>query len=291
VALVGGGGGVAGVLDFYGGDGGSDGVGDEAQDARVREEGDVGEIHDLANAVDVGVGFGVDEAWVAVAGVATNTLADGGVLLVALEAEGDGEGVDAEFADVGFDLGHAGFVGEGGVGVALGVEGLGGIVGAAKATGDGGFGAEVAVDVEEVFGAGVEGLHVGVGDRPGGRNAALVLDDAEIFGTHAEHGGAVDLGLASDVVGLLRVKGLVVFVVPGLGGVVTVLEEDGGGAPVELLLRHEGAALEDEDALAGLREMERKRAAACAGADDDCVVWIRHKDEMLCDAEGWFPIS
>jgi hypothetical protein len=47
------------------------------------------------------------------------------------------------------------------------------------------------------------------------------------------------------------VKGLVVFVVPGLGGVVTVLEEDGGGAPVKFFLGKEGAALEDEDALAG----------------------------------------
>jgi hypothetical protein len=69
---------------------------------------------------------------------------------------------------------------------------------------------------------------------------------------------------------------LVVLIVPGFLGVVSVFEEDRGGVPVQLFLRHKGAALKDEDALAGLREMERERAAACAGANDDCVVRIRH---------------
>ena len=253
------------------------GVGEKAEDARVGEEGDVGEMQDLANAVDVGVGFGVDEARVAVAGVAADAFAGDGVEGVALEAEGDGEGVDAELADVGFDGGHAGFAGEGGVGIGLGVEGLGGIVGAGEASGDCGRGAEIAVDVEEFFGAGVEGLHVGVGDGPGGREAALVLDLAEVFSAHAEEGGAVDLGLASDVIGLLGVEGLVVFVAPGFGGVVAVVEEDGGGVPVEFFLGKEGTALEDEDALAGAGEVEGEGSAASAGADDDCVERIGHE--------------
>jgi hypothetical protein len=47
-------------------------------------------------------------------------------------------------------------------------------------------------------------------------------------------------------------------------------------SPVEFFLGKEGAALEDEDALAGAGEMEGEGSAACAGADDDCVVWIRH---------------
>ena len=265
-----------GVLDFYGGDGGSGGVGEQAEDAGVGEQGDVGQMHDLADAVDVGVGFGVDEAGVAVAGVAADALAGDWVGFVALEAEGDGEGVDAELADVGFDGGHARFVGEGGVGIGLGVEGLGGIVGAAVAAGDCGRGAEVAVDVEELFGAGVVGFEVGVGDGPGGGDAAFVLDDAEVFGAHAEHGGAVDLGLAADEVGLLGMERLAVLVLPDFGGVVAVVEEDGGGIPVEFFLGEEGAALEDEDALAGAGEVEGEGSAACSGADDDCVVGIRH---------------
>ena len=202
--------------------------------------------------------------------------AGGGVGFVEFEAERDGERVDAELADVGFDRGHAGFVGERRVGVGLGVEGLGGIVGACKASGDCGGGAEVAVDVEEFFGAGVVGFHVGVSDGPGGRDAALVLDLAEVFCAHTKEGGAIDFCLAADVVSLLWVEGLVVLVVPGFGGVVAVLEEDGGGVPVELFLGKEGAALEDEDAFASAREMESEGSAACAGADDDCVVWIRH---------------
>jgi hypothetical protein len=59
--------------------------------------------------------------------------------------------------------------------------------------------------------------------------------------------------------------------------VVAVVEEDGGGVPVELFLGHKGAALEDEDALAGLCEVKGKRAAAGSGSDDDCVVMIRHE--------------
>jgi hypothetical protein len=269
-----------GVLDFYRGDGGSGGVGEEAEDARVGDEGDVGEMHDLANAVDVGVGFSVDEAGVAVAGVAADAPGGDGIGGVALEAEGNGEGADAEVADGGFDIGHAGFVGEGRVGVGLGVEGLGGVVAAGVAAGNRGCGAEIAVDVEELFGVGVEGLHVGVGDGPGGRDAALMLDDAEVFGAHAEHGGAVNFRLATDEVGLLGMEGLVILVVPGFGGVITVVEEDGGGVPVELLLREEGAALDDEDALACAGEMEGEGSAAGAGADDDCVEGIGHGGEM-----------
>ena len=156
------------------------------------------------------------------------------------------------------------------------MEGFGGVEGAGEASGNFGCGAEVAVDVEEFFGARVVGLHVGVGDGPGGGEAALMMDFAEIFCAHAEHGGAVDFCLSADVIGLLRVERLVVLVVPGFGGVVAVLEEDGGGVPVELFLGKEGAALEDEDAFASAREMESEGSAACAGADDDCVVWIRH---------------
>ena len=62
----------AGVFDLDGGDGGASGVGEEAQDASVRHQGDVGQGQDLPDAVDVGVGFGVDETRVAVAGVAAD---------------------------------------------------------------------------------------------------------------------------------------------------------------------------------------------------------------------------
>ncbi len=252
------------MLHFDRGHGGSGCVGEEAQDAGVGHERDVGEMHDLADAVDVGVGFGVDETGVAVAGVAADALGFDGIVGVALETKWNGEGVDAEVFDGRFDLGHARLVGEGSVRIGLGVEGLGGVEGGSVAAGDGGRGAEVAVDVKELFGAGVEGLHVRVGDGPGGRDTPFVLDDAEVFGTHAEHGCAIDLSLAADEVRLLRVKRLVVLVVPGFFRVVAVFEEDGGGIPVELFLRHEGATLEDKNAFACLGQVESERAAACA---------------------------
>ena len=63
------------MLNFYGSDGRAGGIGDESENAGVGEQGDVGEMHDLADAVDVGVRFGVDEAGVAVAGVAADALA------------------------------------------------------------------------------------------------------------------------------------------------------------------------------------------------------------------------
>jgi len=84
--FVGGGRGVVGVLNFYGGDGGSARVREQAEDAGVGHQCDVGEVHDLADAVDVGVGFRVDEAGVSVAGIAADALAGCGVGFVELEA-------------------------------------------------------------------------------------------------------------------------------------------------------------------------------------------------------------
>jgi hypothetical protein len=53
---------------------------------------------------------------------------------------------------------------------------------------------------------------------------------------------------------------------------ITVVEEDSGGVPVELLLRHEPAAFEDQEALASLRQTVGKSSSTCAGTDKDCVV-------------------
>ena len=269
---VDGGGGLAGVLDLDGVDRGSGGVGEQAKDAGVGHQRDVGEMHDLADAVDVGVGLGVDEAGIAVAGVAADALGLVGIGFVAFEAERDGEGVDAEFADVGLDGLHARLIREGGVRVLGGVEGLSGIEGGAEAAGDGGRGAEIAVDVEEGFGLAVVRLEIGVEDGPSGGDAALVVDDAEVFRTHAKHGRAVDLGLATDEVGLLRMEVFAVFILPDFLGVIAVLEEDGGGGLVELFLREKGAALKDQDGFASPREMEGEGAAAGSGTDDDGVV-------------------
>ena len=67
-----------------------------------------------------------------------------------------------------------------------------------------------------------------------------MLNDAKIFRPHAEHGSAIDLGLSAYVVCLLRMQLLSVLILPGLFGVVSVVEKDGGCVPVELFLRQKG---------------------------------------------------
>ena len=84
-------------------------------------------MHNLANTVDVGVGFGVDEAGVAVAAVAANAFGFEGVGGVALETEGYRKGVVTEFFDVVVDGLHARLVGERGEWVGFGVEGFRGV--------------------------------------------------------------------------------------------------------------------------------------------------------------------
>ncbi len=138
--------------------------------------------------------------------------------------------------------------------------------------GTGGRRAEIAVDVEEFFGASVVRLHIGIGDGPRGRDAAFVPNDTEVFGPHAEHSSTVNLGLSPDEIGLLRVQWVAFLILPGLLGVVAVVEKDGGGIPVKFLLRHERTALKDEDFLASLGEVQSESSAASSGADDDRVV-------------------
>ena len=52
----------------------------------------------------------------------------------------------------------------------------------------------------QVLGLGVVGLEVVVGDRPGRRDPAVVPELAEVLGSQAEQGRAVELGVAPDVV-------------------------------------------------------------------------------------------
>ena len=75
-------------------------------------------------------------------------------------------------------------------------------------------------DVKELFGAGVIGFQVGVGDRPCRGDAALMVDDSEVLRTHAKHRGAVHLGLSTDKVGLLWVEVFAVLILPGFLGVI-----------------------------------------------------------------------
>ena len=124
--------------------------------------------------------------------------------------------------------------------------------------------AGLAVDEVEPLGLGVVGLEIGVGDRPGGGDAAVVLDLLEVALAKAEQDAAVDLGVAADEVLGVRAERDAVLVIPALGGDVPLAAEDLLGVPVLGLAREVAAALEQEDLLARRREAVRERAAARA---------------------------
>src|ERR1017187_4158293 len=166
----------------------------------------------------------MNEAGITVARIAAHAFRGQGVGFVALEAEGNWEGMDAEFTNVVLDRLHARFVGKGEKWILSGMEWFGGIEGGTEAAWHRGRRAKVAVDVEELFGPAVIRLQIGVRDRPRRRDTALVLDEAEVLSPHAKHGGAVDLGLPSDEVRLLGVKVFTILVLPCFPGVVAVIE-------------------------------------------------------------------
>src|SRR6185437_6659759 len=105
---------------------------------------------------------------------------------VALQPERDRKCMDSQFAHGVFNRLHAWLIGECRESVLFGVVRLGGIKRASVAAGHSGSRAEVAMNLKELFGTGIKGLHVGVRNRPCGRYAALVPDDAKIFRAHSE---------------------------------------------------------------------------------------------------------
>src|SRR6516164_9802867 len=58
----------------------------------------------------------------------------------------------------------------------------------------------LAVDVILLLGLAVIGLEIGIADRPCGRDPAMVPDLAEILLAQAEQRGAVEFGVAADVI-------------------------------------------------------------------------------------------
>ena len=111
-----------------------------------------------------------------------------------------------------------------------------------------------------------------IADRPGRREAVLVPDLAEILLAQAEQHRAIDLAVAADEVVKPGVKAVPGRAVPGLGGLVARIDEDGAAVPILLLAPQVVATFEQQDALAGLRQSPGHRGAAGAGADDDDVV-------------------
>ena len=110
--------------------------------------------------------------------------------------------------------------------------------------------------------------------RARGRPGASELPEVAL--AQAVERGAVHLGRAAHVVVDAGLKRLAVLVEPDVLRDVAVLDEHVLGVPVLLLARQPPAALQDEDALAERRQLERQRAAPRAAADDDHVIGLSH---------------
>src|SRR5439155_22335538 len=97
---------------------------------------------------------------------------------------------------------------------------------------------------------------------------------ADIFIAQAEEHGTLLFRIAADVIIFVWMEGFAVLVVPGFFRVVLRVEIYGPRAPVIFLARHIVAALEQQDFLAGWRELVSQSAAARAGSDNDYVVVV-----------------
>src|SRR5215207_2041660 len=100
----------------------------------------------------------------------------------------------------------------------------------------------------------------------------MVRDLPEVLRPEPKERGAVELGVAADVVVLLGRELVPFAVAPLLVGRVLPLQEDGGRIPVVTLAGEVATALEEQDALARRRQLPGERPSASSAADDDDVV-------------------
>ncbi len=233
------------------------------------QEGHVRMLEGRLHAYRVGVGLGVHQARMPVAGRAPDAGALPPLALVQHDPERNVERPVSELRPVVVELLDPGLVAYGGVRIWPARHGLRGIL------------ATLAVDLVEALGGQVIGLEVLVRYGPGWRHAAVMLDLAEVLTPQPEERGAEELGVAAHVVVRVRMKGLAVAIAPHLRRCVTALQIDRLGVPVLLLPRHEATPLEDEDTLARRGQRVKERAAAGSGPDDDHVIVGGHEDLLL----------
>ena len=100
----------------------------------------------------------------------------------------------------------------------------------------------------------------------------MVFDGAEILAPKPEERRTKEFCIAADAVVGVRVKRIAVSVLADFFGLIFTLNVYGLRAPVVLLARYIVTALQQENPLAGRRQLASERPAAGAGADDDHVV-------------------
>ena len=247
------------MIDHYAGDRPAGRVGLQARDLGVDQERDVGEVQQGADPDDVGVGLGVHQAWVAVAGRAPDAGAGGPVGLIQQDPAWRMERVVAGLRERVRDLPDPWFMRDRRPRVLHGRRTLGRIL------------AVRAVHLVEPLGLAIPGLEVGVADRPCWRDAVNVPDLAEVLGTETVQRGPVHLRCTADEVVHLRLERRAGAVIPGVGRYVPAVDEYRPGIPVRRLPGQEGAAFQQQDPFPRRGERVGERPAARSGADDDHV--------------------
>jgi hypothetical protein len=122
--------------------------------------------------------------------------------------------------------------------------------------------AALAVDMVEMLRLKIVGFKIVIGDRPGGRDAPVVADLAEVFFAKTEEGGAVEFGIAPHIIVRVRVELFAVRVMPLLFSLIPAFEVYDARRPVLFLARDVASALDNQYAFARRGEFVSKRAAA-----------------------------
>ena len=221
------------------------------------------------DAEHLGIGLGLHQTRKAVAGPAADAVAVGSVVLQQPDPARRVERVVAGLLEVVRQLLDARLVGQGRERVLGARVTLGGVL------------AVVAVDLVEMLRRRVVGLHVVIRDGPRRRDPVVMPELPEVLGPEPVERRPVELRRPADRVVDARLERLVLVVVPGLLRHVPVLDEDLLRVPVLGFAGQPVAALEDQDPLAGRRQVAGERAAAGTAADDDDVVSAVARQDSL----------
>jgi hypothetical protein len=241
------------------GDGLARGVGLQPHHLAAGQQCDIGQAHDRLDGQGPRIAFGAQQAGIAAAGLAFDAGRGDRMRLIQLDPQRQGEGLPPLHLPVPLQRRDARVVMDGRIRIRRLVSRLGRIVAATAVHLPQGLGLVV------IRGQGLKR------DRPGGGDAARVLDLGEVPRPHPHQGRAVEGGVAPDPVVGVRNERMAVLVVPVVPGAVAALDEDRLGAPVLRFARQMLATLEDQDGLAGRGQSLGQGRAPCARTDDDDV--------------------
>ena len=223
--------------------GSSAGVRDELEGLGIPQQRHVRKLQRGTHAEHFRVGLGMNQARKPVAGLAADASAVRHVLFVEHDAAGRRKGMKTGGFQIVEELLDARLMGDGRIRIRRARRRFGRVHTAQ------------AVHLIHLLGLRVERLHVLVADGPGRRDPVVVAQLAEVLPAQTVQGCAVHLRGAADEVVDLRLECPPVGVVPGVRRDVAVVDEDGLRVPVQRFPFQPVAALENQDALPGRRQL------------------------------------